>query len=82
MVPPELCVAEMINTGKYMVAPTVLMNASGQMRAEAAERYWRIVMGGVATDVDIEAIIYTQPASPSTSRWTASSTATARSTST
>ena len=33
-------VAEMCNSLKFRVAPTVLMTSSGQMREEAAELYW------------------------------------------
>ena len=51
-------VAMMLNTKKYMIAATMLMTNSGQMRATAAESYLAIIMGKKATYVDVMSILY------------------------
>ena len=51
-------VAMMLNTKKYMIAATMLMTGSGQMRATAAESYLAIIMGKQATYVDVMSILY------------------------
>ena len=38
-------VASMFNSKKYMVSSTLIMNNQGQMCAEAAETYWKIIKG-------------------------------------
>lgn len=48
----------MLNSGEYMFSPTLIMSSSGQMRRDAAEAYWFIIMGGVATEATISSIIY------------------------
>jgi hypothetical protein len=50
--------AEMINSKKYMLSSTLLMNTNGQMRPEAAEAYWAIVQGATCTKFDMMKIIY------------------------
>ena len=50
--------AEMMNSKKYMISPTVLMSSSGQMREEAAETYWKILMGKEANAHDVVRMMY------------------------
>ena len=59
---PEVAFADvlsaMLNSKKYMLTSTLLMNTNGQMRPEAAEAYWAIVTGAKVTKFDIMKIIY------------------------
>ena len=50
--------ADMMNSKKYMISPTVLMQSSGQMREEAAETYWKILMGKEANAHDVVRMMY------------------------
>ena len=43
----------MINNGKFMLAPTLFMNAQGQMEEYAGEIYWRMAMDGVTTPSEV-----------------------------
>ena len=45
--------AAMLNSKKYMLNSTLLMNTQGQMRPEAAESYWAIVTGASVSKFDI-----------------------------
>jgi hypothetical protein len=51
-------IAEMCNSKKYMITPTLIMNSQGQMRIGAAEAYWGIVKGAKCTKWDIKHILY------------------------
>lgn len=54
-------IAEMLNSDKYMLSATVLMNSQGQMRHVSAETYWQIIKGEIkATSKDVENMIYTE----------------------
>ena len=50
--------AAMLNSKKYMLTSTLLMNNNGQMRPEAAEAYWAIIKGTTVTKFDMMKIIY------------------------
>ena len=43
---------------RYCLSATLLMNHQGQMRRAAAEAYFKIIRGGVATAKDVESIVY------------------------
>ena len=51
-------IAAMLNTKKYMLSATVMMNNQGQMRAVAAETFWGVIMGKKASVSDVEAMLY------------------------
>ena len=52
--------ADMHNNKKYIIAPTVLMSANGQMRRDAAETYWSLLINPAipATSSDMSKILY------------------------
>ena len=61
-------IAAMFNSNKYMISSTLIMNNQGQMRADAAETYWKIITGGRATRWDVQKIIYVQTSGYNTFR--------------
>ena len=50
--------AKMLNTKKYALAASLLMNSNGQMRRSAAEVYWLLVLGREITEYEVRHIIY------------------------
>ena len=51
-------VAAMLNSKKYMISSTLIMNSQGQMRSSAASTYWEIIKGQTATKWDVRNILY------------------------
>ena len=50
--------AKMLNTKKYALAASLLMNSNGQMRRSAAEVYWQLVLGKEITEYEVRHIIF------------------------
>ena len=54
-------IAKMLNTRKYMITASLLMNSNGQMRCDSAENYWSLISGAddvVCSAELVESLLY------------------------
>ena len=51
-------VKQMLNSGKYVLAPTLLMTAGGQMRRDAAESYFKVILGEPASVEQVRHMLF------------------------
>lgn len=50
-------VAKAVNSGKYMISANMFCTMGGQMRAESADAYWRIINGETCTAAMVQNIL-------------------------
>ena len=54
----------MLNTDKYILSATLLMNSAGQMRESAAEAYYASILGKSVDEEDVRAMLFIKEYSP------------------